>query len=169
MSERIQFVNENDEPTGAGTREEAWSNGYFQRLVVVLLKDEEGNVLLQKRSESKKVYPGAWTATASGHVDEGETYEAAAARELKEEAGVETNLTYISKFLTKEIIGVKDVRMFNAVFLGVISHDLRTHVEEGEVTDLTWFTIKELTRQFESSPSMFTPALKETIRIYKSL
>lgn len=52
---------------------------------VFLCKD--GEVLLQKR-QNTGFSDGMWDASASGHVENGETIKAAAIRELKEETGV---------------------------------------------------------------------------------
>lgn len=102
MSERIQIVDEDDQPIGASTRQEAWANGSYYRLVQIVLRDEDGDFLLQKRSMEKPLYPGRWTNAASGHVDEGETYETSAPRELAEEIGVEVPLTFVGKFLVQK-------------------------------------------------------------------
>jgi isopentenyl-diphosphate delta-isomerase len=72
-------------PIGGSTRQEAWANGSYYRLVQIVLRDEDGNFLLQKRSSLKALFPNCWTNAASGHVDEGETYEISAPRELVEE------------------------------------------------------------------------------------
>ena len=72
MPERIQIVDEKDQPIGASTRQEAWASGSYYRLVQIILRDKEGNFLLQKRSPKKALYPNRWTNAASGHVDEGD-------------------------------------------------------------------------------------------------
>lgn len=45
------------------------------------------DVLMFKRSDSKKVFPG-WLALPGGHIEEGEDPLAAAMREIKEETGI---------------------------------------------------------------------------------
>ena len=39
MTESIIFVDENDNPIGTGTREEAWAKGIYVRIVRAILKD----------------------------------------------------------------------------------------------------------------------------------
>lgn len=88
MKERLQVVDDNDQPIGVATREEAWAKGMILRHVYVVLRDLDGNFLLQQRNLAKKSNPGKWTWAATGHVDEDETYEIAAPRELQEEIGI---------------------------------------------------------------------------------
>mmetsp|Transcript_98448 Transcript_98448/g.234376 ORF Transcript_98448/g.234376 Transcript_98448/m.234376 type:complete len:174 (-) Transcript_98448:37-558(-) len=50
--------------------------------------DQQGRVLLLKRSKKSRVAPGAW-ARPGGHVNFGETCEAAVVREIREETGLD--------------------------------------------------------------------------------
>ena len=47
----------------------------------------KGKVLILKRSDSRKLYPGLWEC-GGGQVGEGENFEEAVVRQLEEEAGV---------------------------------------------------------------------------------
>lgn len=51
----------------------------------VLLRD--GCVLLARRSAARKAYPGLWSFPG-GHVEQGEDFEGALRRELREEVGI---------------------------------------------------------------------------------
>lgn len=57
------------------------------RFVGVVLVDERGWLLLQERDEHATIDPEHW-GLPGGHVDDGESFEAAAQRELAEETGV---------------------------------------------------------------------------------
>jgi isopentenyldiphosphate isomerase len=82
-------VNERDEVIGRNTRSEVHRLGLLHRAVHVLVFNSRGEVFLQKRSIRKDRQPGLWDSSASGHVDSGETYDACAVRELREEIGLE--------------------------------------------------------------------------------
>src|SRR4051812_10597784 len=101
MIEKLTFVDENDQIIGAGDRKEAWTKGYYTRNVRIVLLDERGRLLSQKRSVKKDTFPGMWTVAASGHVDEGESWDAAAVRETQEEISVSTELKLIGEFVFK--------------------------------------------------------------------
>jgi isopentenyldiphosphate isomerase len=52
-----------------------------------LVFNAAGQLFLQRRSLTKDCSPGRWDSSASGHLDSGEEYDAAAVRELREELG----------------------------------------------------------------------------------
>ena len=90
MPEEIfDVVNERDEVVGRQTRREVHRLGLMHRAVHVLVFNSRGQVFLQKRSMTKDRQPGLWDSSASGHLDCGESYDACAVRELREEIGLE--------------------------------------------------------------------------------
>src|SRR3989442_704060 len=88
MSEEIfDVVNEGDEVIGQKPRSEIHRLNLKHRAVHVLVFNARGELFLQKRSMKKDCFPGAWDSSASGHLDTGESYDACAVRELREELG----------------------------------------------------------------------------------
>jgi 16S rRNA (adenine1518-N6/adenine1519-N6)-dimethyltransferase len=67
------------------------------RAVHIFVFNGRGEVFLQKRSRSKDRHPLLWDSSTAGHVDAGEDYDTAAARELQEELGISTELKPIVK------------------------------------------------------------------------
>lgn len=166
MTEKIMFVDENDQPIGAGDRREAWTGGMHVRIVRAILRDENGRILSQRRSALKPSYPNRWSDSVSGHVDEGETYDVAMAREMKEEINLETDLRFIGKFESKDIQGEYTIREFNAIYEGTIDSTTKLDLEPTEVTEVKWFEINELKSLIANDPDVFTPGFREAIRRY---
>ncbi|MFZ2632687.1 MAG: NUDIX domain-containing protein [Desulfosalsimonadaceae bacterium] len=67
-------------------------NRMLHRVVHVLVFDAGNRLLLQKRSQNKKVAPGRWDTSVGGHVDCGEAVEAAMLREMEEELGIRPDM-----------------------------------------------------------------------------
>jgi isopentenyl-diphosphate Delta-isomerase len=89
QDEIFDVVDENDRVIGTATRGQAHKDpSLVHRSVGVLVFRADGTVFLQRRSMTKDKYPGYWTCSVTGHVDSGETYDQAAVRELREEAGI---------------------------------------------------------------------------------
>ena len=162
MTERVQFVDENDNPIGAGPREEAWEKGIALRHAYIVLRDKDGNFLLQQRSQLKKKNPGRYTYAATGHVDEGESYDEAAVRELKEEVGIDANLTLIDKssYVSDEV----NAQVFIAIYSGEIDHDVQLVLDPEEVSGTRWFTKAELDEAVSKTPESFSPNMVKTYK-----
>ena len=89
MSEIFDLVDPSGRIIGRASRSEVHGNpDLLHRVVHVLVFNSAGELLLQKRSEDKDVQPGKWDTSVGGHVDAGETVEAAVRRELAEELGI---------------------------------------------------------------------------------
>ncbi|MDB5162334.1 MAG: idi [Candidatus Saccharibacteria bacterium] len=169
MSEKLIFVDERDQPIGAGPREEAWEQGYFTRNIRVVLRDENGRFLSQKRSANKSSYPSMWTVAASGHVDDGESWEVAAQRETHEEIGASADMSFVGGFVFKVDEGQKKIRQVIHVYEGTINSSTPLKLQEDEVDELKWYDLDELTLLVKHSPELFTPSFHEIIEKYYSI
>jgi len=164
MTEKLTLVDENDNEIGVGDRKQAWANGYYTRNIRVMLRDQNGRVLSQKRSMEKGTYPGMWTVAASGHVDAGEHWDVAAARETQEEVGLSTDLELIGDFVFKNDDGDKKIRQIIHVYQGTIDASAQFSLQASEVDEVKWFELDELRTLMHSSPDQFTPSFIETIQ-----
>ena len=89
MSEELfDVVNDRDEVIGQRPRREVHRLGLKHRAVHMLVFNARRQLFLQKRSLKKDCFPGTWDSSASGHLDVGESYDACAVREVREELGL---------------------------------------------------------------------------------
>jgi len=166
MAKDVQIVDENDEPIGAASSQEARDKGMYHRIARVILKDENGRILSQRRSATKSLYANLWTDSASGHVDEGESYEVAIKRELMEETGIDANVTFLDKFLTRHINNGKETPVFNGIFEGSIPSSTEFVLDPVEVADIKWFELSDLKLLMSERPEDFTQGFIEVINRY---
>ncbi len=89
MEEIFDVVDENDRVIGQRPRTEVHRLHLLHRATHVLVFNGVGELFLQKRSMTKDSSPGLWDSSVSGHLDQGESYEACARREFREELGVD--------------------------------------------------------------------------------
>lgn len=165
--EKIQIVDGHDRLIGSTTREKAWRDGLAHRIVRILIQDELGRVLLQRRSEAKRSYPGRWTDAATGHVDEGETPESAASRELAEELGISSPIKFLGKFrVTDTDPTCKIMDAFHYVYAGKFDEAGDLHPDPEEVSEVRWYDPDELDHDITKTPDHFTPGLVEVWRRY---
>jgi 8-oxo-dGTP diphosphatase len=107
------------------------------RTTAILVFNTLGHVLLQKRDNLPTIQePGKWDVWG-GHCEGGETFEACAIRELREEIGVEIADPRALKFLmTRSVDGREE-----AVFAYLFDADGTPPVYEGERAE--WFSPQE--------------------------
>ena len=101
MEEKLDVLNERGEFTGkVATREECHREGLWHRAVYGFIIDKNSNVLLQKRSQNKKLWPNKWDVTVGGHVDAGEFGRQTIIRECEEELGIDVKENEIVGYIT---------------------------------------------------------------------
>ena len=141
----IQIVDENDKVVHGGTMDEAQLGGLWHRIARVMVHDKvAGKYLLQKVAPNPYYDGGLWNTTASGHVDEGESYEQAAARETAEEMGVVgLRLVEVERYVTETTKGDKVYRRHNVTYVAE-THDAPSVNPNDEVEDTVWLSRDEL-------------------------
>jgi len=132
--ELLPVVDTSDRQVGLASRARIHAQGLLHRAVHVLVFAPDGRLWLQRRSQAKDRFPGKWTSSASGHVDPGEGYDQAAARELKEELGLALELTCLGKVAAGPATGGE----FSAVYRAVADHDPRP--DPAEIAEMGLFS-----------------------------
>jgi len=144
MHSPIQIVNKKGVFLGIATDpKEAMVADQIRLVSRVILKNDNGEYLLQKRADDMFIYPGFWDSSAAGHVDEGETPIEAAYRELVEEVGIsDIDLVEIGQHYNEmeERSGYIS-KIFSHIFIGKFTGDIKNlKLEPAEVTRVEWFS-----------------------------
>lgn len=159
---KIPIVDENDNIIRYKDREDRNSNDIF-RITAIWVKDEDGNILLQQRKLNKKINPGKWGPSVSGTIEEGETYESNAYKEMEEEIGVKNfKLTEVRKIFREPKSGRKFVQLYTCV----IPRNYELTSQEEEVEQLKWFSRQELLDIHNKNPNDFVDFMKDLIDIF---
>ncbi len=109
------------------------------RVTGVFILNENNKILLQLRSKNSCRYPLYWDCSGGGHVDSKEDYDTCANRELFEEIGIKTELT----FLGKHFIELDDGRKhFIAFYKG--KFDGKLNLDPNEVSDVAFFSVDQI-------------------------
>ncbi len=121
-------------------RQEKTSPGTYTLMVHGLLINDSGQVLSQKRVETKANWPGKWDLSCSGAVKAGETSQEALSREFKEELGLDLNLKTTAPILTASYQqGLSDY------YLIPCSVDLAgLQIAKDEIQNVQWLDLADL-------------------------
>lgn len=161
MAEYFEVVDEEDRIIGRALRTECHGNPrLIHRVAHVLVFDSQGRLLLQKRAMSKDVQPGKWDTSVGGHLDLGESYEAAAHRELREELGVGGQaLTFLYHSRLRNDVEAENVATY------LTCHDGPFAFAAAEIEDIRFWTPEEIDAALGSG--LLTPNFEEEWACWK--
>ncbi len=159
--EQFDVVDENDVVVGQKSRHEVHAERLLHRAVHIFVFNPRGELFLQKRSRWKDANPSRWDSSAAGHLNAGQDYEETAARELREELGVEAPLELLGKLPASRATGYEFVHVYKATHSGPFTWP-RSEVETGE-----FFPIPVLERWMEARPKDFSSAFAECFRTWR--
>ncbi len=135
-TEAVEIVDGGDRPLAVMSLSEAHRQSLRHRTVLVLVYNPEGKVYIQKRSRSKRLYPGRWDISVSGHVLANESREDAALRELDEELGIrQVNLKFWRAVEAAPETGYEFVTLYSAGLVDQNPKPRRGEVEGGFFAD----------------------------------
>jgi isopentenyl-diphosphate delta-isomerase len=155
--EQVILVNENDEEIGLVEKVQAHlGEGMLHRAFAAFVFNKKGELLVQRRSRKKMLWPMYWDNTCSSHPREGESYEAAGERRLLEELGFTCSLKNVDKFVYQVNFGeVGAEREVCAVPIGYYNSELQPDPEE--VAEYKWVDLSELEKDIANNPHIYTP------------
>lgn len=163
----VVVVNEKDQIIERKKLEECHSDGLLHRAIVIFIFNNEGQLLLTKRSKFKTFWPGCWDASCCTHVYGDETYEQAGKRRLPQELGFSCKLKLFSKIQYKskyKNIGYENemCALLNGQYNDKVIPNLR------EVSGSKWISINDLEKETNKNSKKFTPWLKCQLELFRS-
>ena len=149
--EYIDIFDENNNPIGRiKEKQQAHEEGDFHRTAHIWIMNDKNELLLQKRSASKKSHPNCWDTSGAGHIKAGESVIDGAIRELKEELGVEAkkeDLEYIT--IVKSTKDPKN-KEYQYIYLLHTNKKINEYVfEDAEVSKVKYVYYKDLEKMVE--------------------
>lgn len=163
--ELVDVVNENGQYIDKEWKSVCHNKGLSHRVGAVILLDDYGRILLQRRARGK-IGEGLLDFSASGHVVSGDTYENTAYREMREEIGIYTPLVEIgipyNEGLHKQngFLLNHRIQMFKGVYDGTF------RLQNKEVSEVIKFGWSELRDRLIRDPKGMTRGLFVGLKNY---
>ena len=154
--EMVDVLNERGEVVVSISREEAEAANHITSNVLVFLFNSRGDVWVQLRPKTKKHYPGRWDISACGGIESGETHEAAAARETKEETGLSVPLLYTGSFLNVFLgDNSEERRRLSYLYIGKTD---ATPLPGPDADEFVCWGVEELRMELKDHPEKYVPS-----------
>lgn len=159
--EIFDIVSEDDVVIGQASRKQCHGNpDLIHRAVHVLVFNPAGKLLLQRRSLLKDIQPGKWDTSVGGHLDLGESYLAAAHREMAEELGLAgLPITFLYNSKIRNLVEAENIATYLTVTARDISHD------PGEISAVRFWSHAEIDASL--GLEVFTPNFEEEWRMFQ--
>jgi isopentenyldiphosphate isomerase len=155
---KIPIVNDRDEIIAYKEREDRNPEEII-RVTAIWITDESGNILLQQRGLDKKHNPGKWGPAAAGTVEEGESYDQNAAKEIQEELG----LKGITLVKSKKYYGQTNTgKRFAQIYTAIIPRNSE-FILESEVAGVRWVSKAELQQWLLEKPDDFVSLMQDLL------
>lgn len=159
-NEELILVDVCDRETGYLSKAECHDgDGILHRAFSVFLFNERGDLLLQERSPSKRLWPGYWSNSCCSHPRRGESMAVATQRRLHDELNIETALEFVYRFnYQASYARLGSERELCHVYLGKTIDQVRPN--EHEISAIRFVAATSLANEIAAMPERFTPWLK---------
>jgi isopentenyl-diphosphate delta-isomerase len=168
-SESLILVDEADREVGhLGKAECHHGRGVLHRAFSLLIFNAAGELLLQQRAASKRLWPLYWSNSCCSHPRRAESMETAVQRRLYEELGVRCPLQFLFKFQYQAQFDAAGAEQeLCSVFIGRCTAPLA--VNRDEILAWRWIAPQALQEELAGSGAdQFTPWFKlEWARIWR--
>ena len=159
-SEPLIRVNGSDEPLGFLDK---WAchegGGVLHRAFSVFVLNAAGELLLQQRQQSKRLWPGYWSNSCCSHPRAGEEMEEAVARRLEQELGIRAEVEFVFKFEYRAAF--KDIGTEHELcWVYVGRTDAAPVINTSEIAAWRWIAPGDLDAALQEDPGSYTPWLK---------
>ncbi|WP_288461815.1 isopentenyl-diphosphate Delta-isomerase [uncultured Chryseobacterium sp.] len=166
MEEFVVLVNPEDKVLGLMEKQQAHINGLLHRAFSVFLFNSNGEMLLQKRASGKYHSPLKWTNAVCSHPRSEETYLEGAKRRVKEELGIDVELSEKFNFIYKADVGNGLwEHELDHVFTGTFEGEF--YLNKEEVEEVRYISLENLNKEISESPDHFTEWFKIILEEYK--
>src|SRR5215469_7129461 len=168
-AESLILVDEADREVGYMSKARCHEGrGVLHRAFSLLIFNDRGELLLQRRSAAKRLWPHYWSNSCCSHPRRAESMEAATHRRLYEELGLACPLQYLFKFQYQAQFDAAGAEQeLCSVFVGRTSDPVR--IDPNEILAWRWISPEALQAELAGSDAdKFTPWFKlEWARIWR--
>lgn len=155
--ESLILVDDEDCITGYAHRDKCHQGkGLLHRAFSIFIFNEHKQLLIQKRSAKKLLWPLFWSNSVCSHPRKGESSQEACMRRLKEEIGLKTRPQFLFKF--QYLASFEDVgseREMCSVYIGKANGILKANRKE--IAEWKYLNIEKLNEEMSSQPHLYTP------------
>lgn len=155
--EMLILVDENDNEIGYEHKNKCHEDsGILHRAFSIFIFNDNLDLLMQKRSDTKLLWGDFWSNTVCSHPRKGESMEFATQRRLKDEMGISTDLKYLFKFQYQaKFKNIGSENELCSVYVGHYNGPFNPNPTE--IKDMMFIPYDKILEEITRSPKFYTP------------
>lgn len=159
-AEALILVDADDEEIGTLDKSACHDGeGVLHRAFSLFIFNHDGELLLQQRSNEKRLWPGYWSNSCCSHPRHGESLAVAVQRRCKQELGFATDLEFVYKFEYSVPFEDKGAEHeLCSVYVG--RYDGPLDINAAEIDATRWMAPAKLDDELVANADAYTPWLK---------
>ena len=174
--EYLDILDENGNKTGEiKERKEVHSKGYWHKGIHIWIINSKKELLVQRRSANKDVYPNKLYVSVAGHPTSGEDEVESIKREFLEEIGVEldtSKLEYLFTFSQKVVENkgkFLDNQFYDVYYIQMDLDISKLKLQEDEVSEVKNIYYKDFEKMIKEKNKDIVNHIEEWERLFKIL
>jgi isopentenyl-diphosphate delta-isomerase len=155
--EELILVDADDKETGHLSKAACHDgDGVLHRAFSLFLFNGRGELLLQQRAATKRLWPGYWSNSCCSHPRHGESMVTATLRRLQDELNIEAEVEFVYKFQYQARFGeLGSENELCHVYLGRAQEGMQANREE--IAAVRYLRAEDLDTELAEYPDRFTP------------
>ena len=130
--------------------------GVLHRAFSLFIFNPAGELLLQRRASSKRLWPSFWSNSCCSHPRLGEAMDEAVQRRMGQEIGLQTPVSFVYKFEYQARFGTLGTEHeLCSVYIGQTSQE--PTINTTEIDEWRWISAIDLDAELAASQDRFTP------------
>jgi isopentenyl-diphosphate Delta-isomerase len=158
--EQLILVDETDRAIGEAEKKACHlGSGKLHRAFSIFIFNSRNELLIQKRSNKKMLWPDFWSNSCCSHPRKGESLDEALQRRLMQELKIKSSLSFLFNFTYQaKYLDIGSENEFCHVFFGRSDEQPMPHPDE--VSVIEYLPLQEVSERIENYPDDFTPWFK---------
>ncbi len=159
-NDSILLVDDNDTVTGKAEKGRVHTEGLLHRAFSIFIFNDEGELLIHRRADSKYHSPGVWTNACCSHQTTVHGEMQYIHNRLRMEMGIDTELVFLFKHRYKATFenGLTE-HEYDHVYYGVYNGD--PVPDPVEVSDWQWYDSESVLEEIKKQPEKYSYWFRE--------